>query len=108
VVDVRDNGDIAKIHCIFLRMIFPENRFPLFGIMRLGSKNQSAGPRRISQGNPSSKRQQDCRMAILWTRDAMLLRRNIVTKPREATARWALGETRLSPRRTEVKLRIDQ
>jgi hypothetical protein len=41
-------------------------------------------------------------MAILWTRDATLLQRNIVTKRPEATAGWLAGRMRLSQRKSGI------
>ena len=67
MVDMGDDGDVAKIS-----LTVPKTK---------------RGPQRIS-GRKSvfQQRQQDCRTAILWTRNPTLLRRNIVCKRPEATA----------------------
>jgi hypothetical protein len=79
MVDVRDDGDVAKIHYGFQKLKPAGSRKDF--------RRKSVFHKRISERNPSFKRQQDCRMAILGPATRTLLRRNIVSKSRNATAR---------------------
>jgi hypothetical protein len=48
------SGDFGHVFA-FLRMIFPENRFPLFGIMRASNQREYATRRTLRAHRPEAR-----------------------------------------------------